>query len=102
MKPRDGYRVQLGKAAAKQFRDLSDADRQRVRTALTRQAKRSEISPGSRGGKSLKRIQGRHDRFFRLRVGDLRVMFDLLDDKQVLLVLGIVNRRDLERWLRNR
>jgi hypothetical protein len=29
-------------------------------------------------------------------------MFDLLDDKRVLLVHAIVNRRDLERWLRGR
>jgi hypothetical protein len=29
-------------------------------------------------------------------------MFDLLDDERVLLVLGIVNRRDLERRLRTR
>jgi hypothetical protein len=29
-------------------------------------------------------------------------MYDVLSDDKVLLVLGIVNRRDLERWLRNR
>jgi len=94
--------VRFAKAAAKQFRGLSETDQQRVRNALTRLAKRSRTPPGSRGGKSLKQIQGRHDRFFRLRVGDLRVMFDLFDNEQVLLVLGIVNRGDLERWLRNR
>jgi mRNA-degrading endonuclease RelE of RelBE toxin-antitoxin system len=102
MKPQDTFKVRFAKAAAKQFRDLSEPDQERVRNALTRQATRSETSPGSRGGKSLKQIQGRRDRFFRLRVGELRIMFDLLDNEQVLLVLGIVNRRDLERWLRNR
>lgn len=102
VRPPDAYKVQLAKAAAKQFRGLRETDQQRVRNALTRQATRSETSPGSRGGKSLKQIQGRRDRFFRLRVGELRIMFDLLDNEQVLLVLGIVNRRDLERWLRNR
>jgi len=35
-------------------------------------------------------------------VGDYRVMYDVLDDEQMLLVLGIVHRGDLERWLRNR
>jgi hypothetical protein len=29
-------------------------------------------------------------------------VFDLLDDERILLVHAIVNRRDLERWLRNR
>jgi mRNA-degrading endonuclease RelE of RelBE toxin-antitoxin system len=102
MNPQDAYKVQLAKAAAKRFRNLSGTDQQRVRNALARQAKRSATSAGSRGSKSLKQIQGRHDRFFRLRVGELRIMFDLLDNEHVLLVLGIVNRRDLERWLRNR
>jgi len=50
----------------------------------------------------LKSIRGRQDRFFRLRVGEQSIMFDLLDDERVLLVHAIVNRRDLERWLRRR
>jgi len=35
-------------------------------------------------------------------VGDHRVMYDLVNEDRVLLVLGIVHRRDLERWLRSR
>jgi len=38
----------------------------------------------------------------RLRVGDLRVMFDLIPEDRVLLVLAIVNRSELEAWLRRR
>jgi len=37
-----------------------------------------------------------------LRVGDYRVMYDLVAEDRVLLVLGVVHRRDLERWLRSR
>jgi mRNA-degrading endonuclease RelE of RelBE toxin-antitoxin system len=102
MTPSSPYRVRLSKAAVKQFRGLDPADAERTRKALTQQAIRSADLPGSRGGKSLKSVRGRHDRFFRLRIGELRVMFDLLDDERVLLVHGIVNRRDLERWLRSR
>ncbi len=29
-------------------------------------------------------------------------MFDVIDDDRVVLVLGIVHRGDLERWLRSR
>jgi hypothetical protein len=29
-------------------------------------------------------------------------MFDLLTEERVMLVLGIVHRRNLERWLRTR
>lgn len=50
----------------------------------------------------MKEIKGAKDDFYRLRTGDYRTMFDVVDDDQVLLILGIVHRRDLERWIRNR
>jgi mRNA-degrading endonuclease RelE of RelBE toxin-antitoxin system len=50
----------------------------------------------------VKAVRGRADRFFRLRVGDYRVMYDVIDEGRAILVLGIVHRRDLERWLRAR
>jgi len=37
-----------------------------------------------------------------LRIGDHRVMYDVIDADHVILVLGIVDRADLERWLRSR
>lgn len=58
--------------------------------------------PGRIGGKTVKTIQGASDSFHRLRVGDYRVMYDVLDDEEVVLVLGVVHRGDLERWIRNR
>jgi len=53
-------------------------------------------------GKVVKTVHGAGDTFHRLRVGDYRVMYDVLDADQVLLILGIVHRSDLERWIRNR
>jgi mRNA-degrading endonuclease RelE of RelBE toxin-antitoxin system len=50
----------------------------------------------------VKTICGHADSFRRLRIGDHRVMYDLITDDRVLLVLGIVHRSDLERWLRSR
>lgn len=60
--------------------------------------------PGRIGGKTVKTIQGASDSFYRLRVGDYGVMYDVLDDEEVVLVLvlGVVHRGDLERWIRNR
>jgi mRNA-degrading endonuclease RelE of RelBE toxin-antitoxin system len=49
----------------------------------------------------VKTIRGRADSFHRLRVGDYRVMYDVIDEDRVVLVLGIVHRGDLERWLRS-
>jgi len=53
-------------------------------------------------GKTVKTVHGAGGTFHRLRVGDYRVMYDVLDADQVLLILGIVHRSDLERWIRNR
>ncbi len=50
----------------------------------------------------MKTIRGADDTFQRLRIGDYRVMYDVLDADHVVLVLGIVDRADLERWLRSR
>ena len=86
------YEIRLLPAAVRQLRSLDDEDAQRVRTELFEQAIRS-ASPGLRGGKSLKTIRGRHDNFFRLRVGELRVVFDLVKEDRVLRVHGIVGLR---------
>ena len=94
------YEVRLAPAAARAYARLEKVDRDRVRRVLEVLAAIG-AAPG-RGGKSVNTIQGTKDRFHRLRVGDHRIMFDLMSDERVLLVLGIVNRSDLERWLRNR
>ena len=47
----------------------------------------------------MKTIRGAADSFHRLRVGDYRVMFDVISEDRVVLVLGIVHRGDLELWL---
>jgi mRNA-degrading endonuclease RelE of RelBE toxin-antitoxin system len=50
----------------------------------------------------VKTIKGVSDSFHRLRVGDYRVIFDVVEEDRVVLVAGIVHRDDLERWLRSR
>ena len=37
-----------------------------------------------------------------MRVGDYRIMYEVVDADRVVLILGIVHRRDLEEWLRQR
>jgi len=95
------YDVQLSPAASGAFKKLTPDARQRVRNALERLATKA-AQTGRIGGKAVKTIHGARDSFHRLRVGDLRVMYDVLEDDRVILVLGIVHRGDLERWLRNR
>ena len=75
--------------------------RGRIADALVGLADRAS-RPGRIAGKSVKTIHGVGDSFHRLRVGDFRVMYDAIDEDRVILVLGVVHRGDLERWLRNR
>jgi mRNA-degrading endonuclease RelE of RelBE toxin-antitoxin system len=72
-----------------------------VRASLERLAL-DVTEPGRVGGKRVKTIHGAGDSFRRLRVGDYRVLFDVIDEDRVVLVLGVVHRGDLERWLRSR
>jgi mRNA interferase RelE/StbE len=83
------------------FKKLTPDVKKRVRLALERLAL-DAAAPGRIGGKTVKTIQGAGDSFHRLRVGDHRVMYDVIEDERVILVLGIVHRSDLDRWIRNR
>ena len=91
----------LSPAAVRAFEKLAPDERARIRRALDRLAL-DAATPGRVGGKVVKSIQGASDSFHRLRVGDQRVMYDVIEGDRVILILGIVHRGDLERWLRNR
>ncbi len=72
-----------------------------MRASLERLAADAAV-PGRVGGKRVKTIRSAKDSVQRLRVGDYRLMFDVIEEDRVVLVLGIVHRDDLERWLRSR
>ena len=85
----------------KAFEKLAPDIQSRVRSALLKLA--ADVArPGRVGGKAVKTIHGTADSFHRLRVGDHRVMYDMIEEDRVVLVLGIVHRADLEHWLRSR
>ncbi|MCY7418426.1 MAG: type II toxin-antitoxin system RelE/ParE family toxin [Chloroflexi bacterium] len=91
----------MSPASAQVFEQLDAEPRARIRLGLLKLA--ADVSEPERiGGKSVKSIRGMADTFHRLRVGDHRIMYDVIDEDRVVLVLGIVHRADLERWLRNR
>jgi len=90
--------VRLSTSAQRAYESLDQPLRQRIKDALLDLA--AKVEGGERGGKSVKTIQGSADSLHRLRVGNHRVMYDLLDPERVLLVLGSVDRKDLETWLR--
>jgi len=93
--------VLLSPGAARVYLKLPVLVRSRIARGLEELAA-AAATPGRIPGKKVRTIQGAADSFHRLRVGDYRVMYDLVVADRVLHVLGIVHRGDLERWLRSR
>jgi mRNA interferase RelE/StbE len=91
----------LAPSAVRALKKLSPELRTRVEEALEKLA-RDASRTGRIGGKAVKTIRGASDSFHRLRIGDYRVMYDTIDEDRVILVLGVVHRGDLERWIRSR
>ncbi len=88
-------RVELAKQAQRSFERLEQTDRDRVAAALDSLAR----DPRS-VGKHVQAITGQPGRLLRYRVGRLRLIYKVYDELQLVLVVAIVRRRDLETWLR--
>ena len=89
------YRVEISRSAARAFERAPKAERVRLERAI------DALSRNPRpAGKLVKAIQGRRDQFLRLRVGNYRLMYEVDDTNKVVLMLGIIHRKDLEEWLR--
>ncbi len=89
------FRVELSRQATRAFEALPAADRARVAKALDA----IEREPLPRG-RQVKAIQGTRDAFLRYRVGDCRLLHEILDADHLVLVAGTVARKDLEGWIR--
>jgi len=88
------YRLIIPKRVFKQFKNLERPLQKRVKESIL--ALRDNPFPP---GKKIKRIKRGRDEFWRLRVGNLRVMYEVRGDE--VRILGIVHRKDLEKWLRS-
>lgn len=89
------FRVELSRSAARAFERSPRPERRRVEKAIDTLA-RNPRPPG----KLVKAIQGSKDSFLRMRVGNYRIMYEVADANQAVLILGIIHRKDLEEWLR--
>ena len=86
------YRLKVERRAFKQLEKLPRADRMRVTEAILA-LKENPFPPG----KKWKRLEGTSG-LVRLRVGEYRVLYEVLDDE--IHILDAIHRRDLDRWLR--
>ena len=90
------FRVDLARSAARAFERAPRPERRRLERAIDALS-RNPRPPG----KLVKAIQGTKDEFLRMRVGNYRIMYEVMDADRVVLILGIIHRKDLEEWLRH-
>ncbi|WP_100449098.1 type II toxin-antitoxin system RelE family toxin [Glycomyces xiaoerkulensis] len=83
------YRIVVSDDAEKQLRKLDKPVQKRVMLAIGR----LEEDPRPAGAKKLKARENR----WRIRVGDRRVVYEIEDDRLVVLVIAIGHRSDVYR-----
>ena len=87
------FALQLTRAAARDLDQLSASDRRHVTESL----QALQVEPIGRPPQ-IKRLRGFPFPLYRLRSGDYGVLYRV--DGQVVTVMRVINRRDLERILR--
>ena len=91
------WRVELASQAAGTLRKLRGDERERVMKAIG--GLQSDPRPP---GKHVKALEGTPEPLLRYRVGDRRIVYEVIDAKQVVVIRGIVARKDLDKWLRSK
>jgi len=88
------YEIILSPEAVEDFRDLKANVRAKVRDGLKTHL-RHEPTKTSRS--RIKRLRGRSQPQYRLRIEDLRGFYDVTGSK--VEVLGIVEKSEVDKWL---
>jgi mRNA interferase RelE/StbE len=83
------YHIEISHRAAKQIRAIPRQVQERITSSLTT----LEQNPRPPGCKQLAGDSG----FYRIRVGDYRVIYSIEDDVLLVLVLKVGPRRDIYR-----
>ena len=81
------YSVELTRTAEKQLRRIAKRDRNRLVGAIRSLADR----PRPHGARKL---QGYND-VYRIRVGQCRVVYEVFDDRVIVIVLKVGHRKDI-------
>ncbi len=89
------YKIVLSPQAVEDLRQLEANVRAEVRDAMARHLRHQPTKTSKAG---IKRLRGLAQPQFRLRVGDVRVFYDV--EGQEVHVLAIVPKADAEEWLR--
>jgi mRNA interferase RelE/StbE len=63
-----------------------------VRALITKKIDRLAVEPRPSG---VKQLQGQTETFYRVRVGDYRVVYQIAEKKLIVLIVRVGNRRDV-------
>jgi mRNA-degrading endonuclease RelE of RelBE toxin-antitoxin system len=88
------FEIILAPEAVGDFRRLSARDRANVRDAMETHLR---LEPARVSRSRIKRLRGLAHPQYRLRVDDLRVFYDVVDDE--VRVLAIIAKSDADAWL---
>jgi len=83
------YRVEIARRAVKALASLPRREQQRVRAAIDLLAEQPR-PPGCRA------LTGESDAY-RVRVGDYRIVYEVIDDRLIVHVVRVGHRRDVHR-----
>ncbi len=83
------YRIELTPAAARDFKWLPEAARRRLGPRIDALADQ----PRPRGTLAMSGMHG----YYRLRVGEYRIVYKVEDDRLLVVVIRVANRREAYR-----
>ena len=86
------FRLKVPESVYKELEKIDAIHRKRVRNEILKLADNPFPE-----GKKWKRLKGLDGSYVRLRVGDYRVIYDVVSDE--IYILGIVHRKDLKKWI---
>ena len=90
------FEIVLARQAVEDYQRLSARDRSSLRDALERHLRHE---PGKESRSKIKRLRGVVRPQYRLRVGDLRVFYDVAEG--AVEVLAIVPKAQADDWLKD-
>ena len=85
------YQVEFKKSAYKTFASLSVHDRRRIGRAI--EALKNDPFPEG----NVKKL---HDGVYRIRVGNFRIVYDVINEKLMIYVLAIGDRKEIYKLLK--
>ena len=89
------FEIVLAPEAARHFKTLPAYDRAALRDAFETHLRHE---PAKQSKSRIKRLRGLSQPQYRLRVNELRVFYDILD--QEVQILAIISKQEKEAWLK--